>query len=346
MIYSRYLLPESIRENAVITPLSDEPMRRYLGTNIENVGVNIHPVIAHYFQNSIFNQMPEGAAANVLDAFRESVFWRSLYGLGPVIRFGEKVLAIDPRFYWPILFRGAKVGSIIVQPFSDERPSSNSKPPPSRAWVIIVIDGEPRATSAIYEWSGVTLGRLISNDVVSPIAVGVWGDSVGDFHLAGTWALDEISSRTQGISKVLKRFEQPHIQVPASAINYDENQRPQLTVSLDGSVLPVQSNDKDWKYLSLSYDGRLHQSYLEWLVSFISANTFIPTAVLNPMLVRHARADSMPAIASENLETVSKIRYWRSQIVEAAASIGFNIFWNDATDNSQTRSNEENQNDR
>lgn len=324
MIYSRFLLPENIRQGAVLQALSDEPIRRYLGTYDSTKKVNFHPVIAQYFQNLIFDQ---SLASNSQgwQAFRESALWNALFGNGVVLRQGDGYFAIDPRFWWPILIRNRRVGSIIVYPFSsDPGISGHQIGVPDRAMVVVSIDADPRALVEIYEWSGVTLGRLVERNIIAPVRVAVWGDGVSEFQKAGLNALDELADRATGLSAVLQRNEKPHIQAPASAISYTTEGKPTLNLSKQGSVLPVQPGDREWKYVMLGGDSPLHKFLIETVITAICANTSIPRSALG-LSSDHPRADSGNALQVENNSTFAKARGMQIGIALAAASIGLTL---------------------
>lgn len=332
MLYSRFLLPQNLVENAVITPLSDDPMRRYLGTNPERLGLNLHPIIAHYFERLVFDVLPDGIPDDLWSALRLSAFYRALYGFGVVAQQAGRHVAIDPRFWWPVLVRGVKVGSIIVQPYRVDPGNAGALVTvPDRAIVMIAIDADPRVEIRIVEWSGVTLGRTIETSVLSPLKIGVWGCGVSDFTMAGLWSIDEFSARTAGISGVLKRFENPHIQAPVSAIRYDDAGNPQLSVSASGSVLPVQNNDKDWKYLTLEKDSPLHKFELDMILRTISANTSIPASVFG-LSNSHPRAESGDAIMADNHVTNARLRSMQTEIQIAVAEMGYDLMWPSETE--------------
>lgn len=327
MLYQRFLLPENVQTGATITPLSDEPMRRYLGENVERVSVNLHPIVATYFQRLIFDQRPTGADDDVIDALRMSAFWRALYGYGIVARQGDRYLAIDPRFWWPVLVGGVKVGSIIVMPYRRDPGTSGAQVTvPDRAWVAIANDADPRVVLRDHEWSGVTLGRQIEERIASPGRIAVWGDGIGEFTAAGIWALDEVSARLSGLSKTLKRLEGIHLQAPASAIELDSEGRPTLSISSDGSVLPVQTNDKDWKYVQLDNDNPLLKYSVLGLCNVIAANTSIPVDEFG-FAMSVSRAETGNAIAVENHVTVAKARLWQNEITQAARELGHTLRW-------------------
>lgn len=328
MLYSRFLLPENIKQGATVSPLTDEPLRRYLGlNNLATGGVNLHPIVADYFKNMIFDDKPEGADDSVVSSLKNSCFWRALYGFGVVLQQGSRTLDINPRFWWPILVSGVKVGSIIIYPYTVKPVTGSlmSFGNNDRAWVVVAIDADPRAEVSIWEWSGVSLGLKLSEEVVSPVKVAVWGDGVSEFNRAGEWSLDEIARRSVGISNILKRFEKPHLQAPASAISFREDGTPALKLDQDGSVLPIQKDDKDWKYVTLTEENPLHEFQHNMILSSISSNTSIPPADLG--LIRSSRAETGNALSVENHITAAKARLWRNDITQAALDLGYNLNW-------------------
>ena len=329
-IYSRFLTPELVVEGGVFQPLSDEPVRRYLGLNTQNKSINLHPFLADYFPNLVFDlQRPEGIPRDLFEALRDAAWWKALFGFGVVLRQSDRHIAIDPRFWWPILVRGVKVGSIIIYPYRVTPVGgglSSQLGPPDRAHVIISLDSDPRAIVRDHLWSGVTLGRLLSEQVASPARVAVFGDGVSEFTKAGTWSLDAISARVAGINAILERFESPHIQAPVSAITFNSEGEPQLQISSKGAVLPVQPTDKDWKYLRLEGDSPLHQYLLQSIYIQIAANCSIPVDELIQSGTR-SRAETGNAISAEHHPTIAKTALWQQEISDAAGDLGYSFIF-------------------
>lgn len=334
MYFSRFLRIGDLAPNSQIIPLSDKPFRQYqnrygfnyLG-NVANLRqedaeliANVYAITADFFYDEIWEDIPEGMPQNAVDAFQWATFYRSLYGIGVVIRQGESYHAIDPRFYWPVLERGVKIGDAIVQPYST-RPLY----PPDRAWASIVLANSNRAIVRDYNYTGVTLGQVLSRSVVGPVQVATFGpgDGFSDFQKVEPLVC-ELDRRLRNTGDVLHRFSKPHIQVPASSLKRDAQGNPVFNLQEDGSVLPASAGE-EYRYLVLQADSRLSELHLRTTLSLISATTKVPAHYFG--LTGLPRIESGQGLEAMDSATAKKVSVWREDIRRAAQGLGLTIQW-------------------
>lgn len=335
MRYSRFLNMEDIAPRKYIVPLDDRRIRQYQNLAVYNLLANeagnrdvTAPLIANVFRMvtdywlfKVFRQSPEGIDDEILRVFKDALWWRSLYGYGVVVRQGDRFHAVSPRFWWPILVRGIKIGSAIIQPYSTVSPVGGNinATLPNRAWAIVAIDGVDRAIVRDFEYTGITLGNVVSREEVSPIRVEVFGDGVSDYSSLEPLAT-ELDKRLKGTSVILDRYQNPHLQVPASSISFDDNGNPMLNLNLGGSILPVQRDDKDYKYLTLQADRSLVEFQVRMILSMISALTEIPASHFG--LTGLPRMESGSGVLALGEAAQCKMGVLREEVLSAMRELG------------------------
>jgi len=355
MRYSRFLNVEDIGPRRHIVPLDDRRVRQYQNLAVFNLLANsaaqrdvaapllanVFRMVTDYWLYKVFRQSPEGVDDETTRVFRDALWWRSLYGYGIVVRQGDRFHAISPRFWWPILVRGIKIGSAIIQPYSTVSPVGGNINATlhNRAWAIVAIDGVDRAIVRDFEYTGITLGVALSREEVSPIRVAVFGDGVSDYDSLEP-LVQELDKRLKGSSLILDRYQNPHLQVPASSISFDDNGNPSLNLNLGGSILPVQRDDKDYKYLTLQADRSFVEFQVRTILSMISAITAIPAQHFG--LAGLPRMESGSGVQALGEAAQCKMDLLRQEVLFAMRELGLDASFPEAIQEQPT---EENGND-
>ena len=116
----------------------------------------------------------------------------------------------------------------------------------------------------------------------------------------------------------------PHLQVPSGSIDYDQNGNPNLRIFKKGNIFPVQRDDKDVKNITLEIDAVLFERTLSAHQQALSVVCGVPSTAFSdkPNLPRAESGDAVNAIERPS---VDKVAVWRSEIIEAARSVGLNI---------------------
>ena len=148
---------------------------------------------------------------------RSAVWFRILYGYGAVLRLADRIVAVSTRFWWPVMQDGVRVGSVIVIPYSTSSviAAIDHAAVPDRARAMQIIDG---VSADVYDclYNGITLGAF---QRVEGLFRGlcVMGDGRQDFEQVKP-TIEAIDKIVKSSCKVIQRFGQPHLQVPAGLV--------------------------------------------------------------------------------------------------------------------------------
>lgn len=354
--FDRYLTLGDIKPNATIMLRDNKQFRRYMNLGYASVLaddasnrttstpllVNLYAAITNYFMEKVWDTLPtgEGVNSNFIQEFKKATFYRSLYGYGVVARIGERWQAIDSRMYWDLLRRGEKVGGALVVPYKSEstkgqeffnqQANALGNVIPDRVWTVELLDTMQTALIRDFEYSGITLGRELGRSKQEQIRIVSFGNGVSDYDQVAP-VVEKFDSLIRGTSDILERHSKPHMQVPVSAVDWDDNRNPGLTLDEDGAILPVNRDDKDWKYITLSSDVGLTEFQARMLLGVMSAIAAVPMATFN--IHGLPRLESGEGVQALESPSNSKVESWRLDMIQAVERIGFNIDWTEEQEN-------------
>lgn len=343
MIPSRYLLSDTLAPGRTLAPLDDRPERLYAhgsagadlladsatarDASLDTIW-NGYRVIADYLASDVmagFEAPPDPLGS----AVRHAVWARALYGVGVVMAFADgHVIPVSPRFWWPVLQGGRRVGQAVIVPFkSNVDGDPQTHPLPDRALVVQAPDPGPGpAVSTIYAiapYDGITLGRIgwVPIDTAPP-RLASFGNGTADFPVAEPIITEINEILTIGTS-ILRRFARPHLQVPVSAVEYDSNGRPRVPIARDGTIFPVQRDEAEVRYITLSMDTGLYEYQIRTLLSLLSSVVAVPINAFNVFPL--ARMESAAAVQTLAAPANEKVLAWQSEVRAALATIGVGL---------------------
>lgn len=353
----RYLTPGYLRPGASIQPDDDLPERQYDGEHVAfnplarlasnrplaPVGVwNGFRVISDYFVdevNASFERVPDPWLSL---AYRSALWFRSLYGTGVLVtQEREKPRAVNPRYWWPVMARGTRVGQAVVIPFFEGvQPDGAATvyPVPNRAIVAQVADdpANPQVQPLWHSvpYSGTTLGTIDWRPIDGfPPSILSFGDGRRDFPDAAPIIADVNEILATG-KAILSRYSRPHLQVPASAVDYDSEGNPRVPISANGTIFPIQPGDAPVQYVTLSTDTDLYSFQLQTLLSLLSAVVSVPVTRFNIFpLARMESGQALEALAAPGNE---KVVVWADQMIGAINDGGLPLTSRSATSSLQT----------
>ena len=265
----------------VANPLADLAADRF----DENVLLlNLFKVIADHFVQEVVSgfDMTDMDSKDVQQVTL-SVWYRTLYGKGVIGFILGRLRAVPPRFWWPIQERGNTIGDAVILPYSltsSVGATTGGVPMPDRAIVSAVgSDGNGGAFDTLYQ--GITLGNAFTN-VGSTSLLSVFGDGISDFPDCAP-VIKAIDGLVRSGNRIVNRHGQPHIQVPASSVTYDDSGNPSFALDENGSVIPVQRDDKDAKYLEVPSEPELISYLVQTQLSILCAIAKLPPTVFQSL---------------------------------------------------------------
>ena len=360
MLMTRFAVRGNLRPGATFVPLNDLPERQYANTaaNADLLAdlasdrkagtpllANLFKAIADYFVDDVMSGLDADAIdAETLTQLRLAVWHRALYGNGVLMSLERgQIVAVSPRFWWPLLEGPIRVGSVVVLPFSTESTIglTGGANLPNRAIAAEVLDSDQGGRLYNAPYSGVTLGTngWRSTELAS-LVVSPFGDGRSDFTGAAP-LIESINANLRSGDSIINRHAQPHIQVPASSITYDDDGNPSLPVNKEGSVFPVQRDDKDVQFVTLTADPRLLQWQVETELSLLASIVSMPVSAFNVSSLRRLEsAESIEELAKPGND---KVLTWRHDLARAASRVGLDLSF-PVDDNDDSREQEDSDN--
>lgn len=331
---SRFLVRGDLRPGAALVPLANVPELQYqneygyfpLADKAQDRGmaitllINFYKIIADFYHSETlagFNldAIGEGEQRQVSQA----VYNRIFYGYGVLAPVLQRLDSVSPRFWWPLQENGQSIGSVLVIPFSTESFSGTAVASgvPNRALATEHVNG---TISVLYltDYNGITLGNNW-RPISSVDRVIVFGDGTSDFPQMGavSQAIDQL---LRGANTLLERHSQPHLQVPSSAVQYDQDNRPYLNIDSKGMVFPVAPDEKDVKYVLPAGAPQMWASAMQTQLRLLAALTSIPPQVLNEFPL--PRLESGESLEQLTVASVKKVRNLRNELAGAMARVG------------------------
>ena len=334
----RFITRQDLVPGAQLTPMSNEPELRYhnlmeapnplansASDRLEGsvLAVNFYKIVAdHFVQDTLGGFDLSRLDKLVAREIQLSVWYRAIYGNGILARLSGSVRAISPRYWWPVQEMGMDLGDALIIPFATRSAlgaGSGLANFPDQA-LVSIVSREGRGQVFRTGYTGITLGPSFS--AVGEIeAFELFGDGIPDFpaiqHLVDM--LDKIIKASQ---RIIDRHSQPHIQVPASMVQYGEDGSPSLVLQEGGSIFPTNRDDKDVKYITLSVDGGHIQYTMQTLLSLLGATAKVPPSIFN--LFPLARMESGVSIEALNRASNEKVSIWQDELERTFANL--NIF--------------------
>jgi len=286
--------------------------------------VNFYKAIADFFVDEVMASLNTEPLDNeTLVELRRSVQQRAVFGYGVIGRLEDnRITAINPRFYWPLLQTGMRVGSVFVIPFNTDstiRTSAGAGGLPNRALVAEVLDNDETATIYSAPFSGITLGDRWVEIRTGRTRVAAYGSGVSDY-VAAKPIIDEIDKLIRSGNSVVERYGKPHIQVPSSLVKYNEDGQPQLDYNPQGTAFPVQRDDKDVQYITLPVSDALVRFLVELQISLLASVVSVPVTRFNIFPLRRMESGaSIEALAEPANEKSLAIV---NELIEACAHCG------------------------
>ena len=334
----RFLAAGELRPGIQIVPLDATPELQY--ANLEYVAnpladlavdrideqvllLNLFKVIADHFVQEVVSGFDMTAVnAHDVNQVTLSVFYRTLYGKGVIGYVLGRLRAIPTRYWWPIHERGNTIGDAVILPYSltsSVGATTGGVPMPDRA-IVFATDLEGGGKAYDTEYSGITLGRAFT-PMGEASDISVFGDGISDFPDAAP-VIKAIDQLVRSGNRIVKRHGQPHVQVPASSITYDDNGTPSFNLDEAGSVIPVQRDDKDAKYLVVPSEPQLLEYLVQTQLSILCAIAKIPASVFN--LFPLARMESGVSIEKLAAASNEKVKLWQDDLEIVLARLGLN----------------------
>lgn len=336
----RFLVRGDLRPGATLVPLSNVPDLQYQNTYAgfdpladvaaDRAGtppllVNFFKIIGDYFHSEIIAGFEtENISSPTAAQLSRAVFDRIFYGYGILAYIGDRLVALSPRFWWPVVDSGFIIGAVVIIPFSTTSMSgslSGMSGLPNRALVSEMLTGQPSPIWAV-EYNGITLGSDFRPYDQQLSRLAVFGDGISDFPqmTSGVNALDKL---LKGANTLLDRHAQPHLQVPASSVSYDDEGMPFLTVDSQGMIFPVNSDDKDVKYVSPPAAPDMWQLALDAQLRLMAALTSVPFSVFGEFPLPRLQSES--SIIAMEAATTKKVRALRNELQGAILATGLEI---------------------
>ena len=337
----RFLAVGELRPGVTLSFLDAEPERQYF--NNYRVGdplamlaqdreqndpliINLFRTVADYYIEDVLSGLElDGISDRQMSQIRQSIYFALLYGACPVMRIRDIGLAVSPRGFWPLLDRGENIGSVIVVPYSTTSMSgaiTSGPAMPDRALALEIIRGRE---GTLYDapYSGVTMGSVDWRRFATIAAVGVVDGGIPMFPSIRP-IVEACDAMMQASVKIVRRHAAPHIQVPPSCILYDEQGNPSLPINTEeGTIFPVNFQDKDVQYVSLEADARLMQFTFTALLTQLSALTGVPLAAFN--IATMPRLESASGLSRFQSTAQDRSRHILHSVISAYAEIGISL---------------------
>ena len=335
---NRFLAVGELAPGIQIVPLPATPEMQY--TNQEFVAnplaelavdrvdefvllLNLFKVIGDHFVQEVVAGF-DLTAMNQEDAHEltRAQWYRVLYGKGVIGFVLDRLRAVPTRFWWPVQTMGNKVGDAVILPYSLTSSAGSitgGTPLPDRA-LVMAVDAEGNGPVYDTEYAGITLGNTF-NEIGNVQALTAFGDGVSDFPDCAP-VIKEIDALVRSGNRIVKRYGQPHIQVPAASVTYDDEGTASFQLDENGSVIPVQRDDKDAKYLAVPSEPRLIEYLVQTQLSILCAIAKIPPTVFN--LFPLARMESGVSIEKLAQASNEKVRLWQDDLEIVIARLGLN----------------------
>lgn len=205
---------------------------------------------------------------------------RSIFGRGVVVRQNGVLRSVDPRFHRYVRDKMEKsriIGHIIGMPFI-ENPSvpgvMNAITEPDRIIFTLIPAGvDQTAEVRIYEFSGYTVGTLLSRSSVQNISAAAFGTGVSDYPDIKP-IIEEIEKTVHDRGTVLRRFTSPHLMGPEGARNADG------TFSTWGEgesqFLPITEDQARYEYLIWDAELEANFRHVSELIDDLHVASSIP----------------------------------------------------------------------
>jgi len=338
----RFLVDGDLKPGANLVPLANIPELQYQNLYMgydplaesaaDREGeppllFNFFKTVADYFHGEIVSGF-DAEDVTPLEANQISlaVYYRIFYGYGILAYIGERFLAISPRYWWPLMSQGFTVGAVVVLPYATASLSGSIQGAgglPNRA-LVSQIDSFGAGQSMVWDvdYNGIALGSDWRAYPEALTRFAVFGDGISDFPqmTSGVNALDTL---LKGANTLLDRHAQPHLQVPAASVNYDDDGNPFLTVDSAGMIFPVNSDDKDVKYVSPAAAPDMWQLALDAQLRLLAGLTSVPFSVFGEFPLPRLQSES--SIIAMEASTTKKVRALRNELEGAILSVGLNL---------------------
>lgn len=310
---------EQIQRNFIVNPISEENQRLYFG---DANSVNYYAILTNFYVNALWGQYPQTAAPNELLAALEcSTIQRSINGWGAVVKFGEAYEAVNTRYYWRAidLETGRQAGHVLMFPYNDESDQTRGHVP-NKIRVISYRFGDGAVRVQNFDFSGSTLGNSVGDSMTGDSSIVVWGDGVNDYDNV-KWLVNELNKRLTKNSSLLDRHSSPHIQGPPIAVNTDSG-RSQVNIDQEGSFLPVDNPNNEYKYLTWDSQGSLSTFTIDKVIDLLHLQTGIPMSAFG--MVRNTA--SGVSLERQMFAALAKVRRWRRSIEMSVAEMDITDF--------------------
>ena len=340
---NRYLVRNDIRPGVSLAQLDARPERQYynqdaqpdLLASLASDRAAGQPLIVNHYRIAADFLIADVMAGLDLEALtdhqreqiRLALWYRILYGFAAMALIDRQMMTLSPRGTWPVMERGQQIGSAFVVPYRTQTlfggavgGAVNNGLNPDRAVVAEVLDGQ---TAPLHDtsYSGITLGAsFVAVGSVQNIAI--MGDGKS-FFPAMEPIVEVLDSTLRAASQIVKRHAHPHIQIPASSVNYNEAGEPQLILSDQGMIFPLQRDDKDVQYVALEADTQLMQLVIDQCLTGLTALTGAPASLFNTMQL--PRLESGLGVRELQATTIERTAVLRAEIVRAILAMGLTV---------------------
>ena len=257
----------------------------------------------------------------LIQSVREVVGQMVTYGIGCFSN--TKPLmpeVVDPRYWFPIreaFDQNMGDTDVVAYPFAVETPYV-----PDRIRIQVIQPG--LITDRFHQMDGLTIGNLLLEtetempdmQVITPVRLseGFYGTSM--FVDLADYVY-ELFRRESAVSSALDRHVNPHLAIPESAVQVDENGN--ITIDLNGMVIPVPDDAELPQYITWDPSFRAQNDAIERAESRI-----LESAAIAPVLVHKQDQLHIPsgaALRRLSVATVNRIRIIRESLTEAMKDV-------------------------
>ena len=336
----RFLVPGDLRPGANLVPLSNVPELQYLNqyglgdplannaADREGPGTllyNFYKIIADHFHSEILAGFETGTLDDTEQAqISAGVMNRILYGHSILGFMNGRLTSVSPRFWWPLMEKTVQIGDVFIIPYNTSSFSGSLQGAGQLPDMALVINQLFAAPPEVWEvaYNGITLGTNWTQSTVRATRFSTWGDGLSDFPQMGN-AVQAIDKLIRGANMLLDRHAQPHLQVPSSAVRYDQNGNPFLTVDPEGMIFPVNADDKDVKYVSPAAAPEMWQLALNKQLQLLAAVTNAPLSIFGEFPL--PRLESAASIEAVTVSSTKKVRALRGELEGAIRELALTV---------------------
>ena len=340
---NRYLVRNDIRPGVALAMLDARPERQYFNQDAQpdllaalatdrKAGtpliVNHYRIAADFLIADVLSGLDlEALTDHQREQIHLALWYRILYGFVSMALIDGQIMTLSPRGTWPVMERGQRIGTAFVVPYRTQTlfggtvgGVANSGLNPDRAVVAEVLDSQ---AVPLYDvsYSGITIGANFSPaGMVQNIVM--MGDGKS-FFPAMEPIVEVLDSTLRAGWQIVRRHAHPHIQIPASAVQYNDEGQPGLILADEGMIFPIQRDDKDVQYITLSADTKLMELVIDRCLSALTALTGAPPSLFNS--TQFPRLESGLGVQELQATTIERTAVLRAEIVRGMLGMGLTV---------------------